>query len=143
MFSELYSEYKKLLKKQKCPACKNRCIGLWKKRNLQNPFCDNRCPVCGYSLKLVGKMHRVGMLVWAFFILYFISAYIMIRMGVYYIPEIVYILVNLFPYNLFQFFVVVPFSKIEKYDSTPMDDLIINTKKLKALIKKIFTKNIN
>lgn len=145
MIKKLWKQYSSSFGKQMCPICENKCISFYKKRRLSTSIYDNRCPNCKQELILVGKVHFIGKILWLLAILYDIIVLVINEINTLWISKmhlLFFIFINI-SYHFFKWFIDIPFSKIEKYDSTPMDDLIINAKKLKALIKKIFTKNIN
>ncbi len=125
--------FKFLFKKEMCPVCKKRCITISKKFQLLNILKDNRCPNCGHSLKLSGKMALIGKItLFAVPVLWILSFGFNTNMS-YKILKITSICAALCITIIF-----IPFSKVERYDSTPMDDLINNTKKVKFYILNFF-----
>ena len=138
-WKESWKEYNSLFGKQKCPVCGEQCID---KRNLSNFLCDHICPNCKATLRLTGRVHTVWTVTWLILITYALSSYVILCIpGIYYPDICVKIFLAALPlYHLIRGYVFLPYSKIERYDSTPMDDLIINAKKFKKFIKKLFSK---
>ena len=138
-WKESLKEYNSLFEKQKCPVCGEQCID---KENLSNFLCDHICPNYKATLRLTGRVHTVWTVTWLILITYALSLCVLIRIPGIYLPYICdkILLVSLPLYHLIRGYVFLPYSKIERYDSTPMDDLIINAKKFKKFIKKLFSK---
>lgn len=120
-----------LSKKTKCPVCGEECISWYKKGFYTNFWKEKECPNCKATLKLKGKIIWVNRLIDLFFLIWYIFLFINI-------PQLCSLL--LLFYICFKLFwkvlVVGPFSEIVPYNSTPLDDLLNNFRKLKALDKK-------
>lgn len=120
-----------LSKKTKCPVCGEECISWYKKGFYTNFWKEKECPNCKATLKLKGKIIWVNRLIDLLFLIWYIFLFINI-------PQLCSLL--LLFYICFKLFwevlVVGPFSEIVPYNSTPLDDLLISFRKLKALDKK-------
>lgn len=138
----MFKKYKKLFKIQKCPVCGENCITYRIKSRLPISInyryyeFDHTCPKCNTELKLYGKITVLQKMI--VFILVLMLIFIMlfkIKFPRYIFPMLLILLI------LVRELIIVPFSKIKEYDSTPMDDLMNNIKKVKSLVKKFFEKS--
>ena len=127
MIKSLFSE------KEACPVCGEACISKFTKSKLSNLLCDHRCPNCKHELRLSGRIYTIGKIMSVIFWSYaLVTCFRMNNLSN--IDAAVFLTIGSL-YSYFRDSVVIPNSKIERYDSTPMDDLIIYCQKLKTTMK--------
>lgn len=127
MIKSLFSD------KETCPVCGKACISKLVKSKLSNPLCDHKCPNCKHELRLSGRIYTIGKIMSVIFWSYALVMCFMLN-NLSNIHLALFLTIGGF-YSYFRDSVVIPNSKIESYNSTPLDDLIIYYQKLKTTMK--------